>query len=226
MGEKESLHSTLRSMVAEKTLDLKEELGKPFPTQPLNPSVNTEFKYEAWKKYKARKDEVYLLRRQIVDRRLQRKNNVNTKEEDAEFVKFEQAEIAKNEKLGRRVSSRAIRNKFESMKKAKQDELRKIQILKHEERQKRKRKNKNALSLCKDNVHRKSNNFVENSENTKVDKSKIEKNCFSWIEILPHLNARLQNARHEKKKEKNSAKNTKKLNRRRSWHEISSQEEG
>ena len=67
-----------------KTLDLKEELGKPFPTQPLNPSVNTEFKYEAWKKYKARKDEVYLLRRQIVDRRLQRKNNVNTKEEDGE----------------------------------------------------------------------------------------------------------------------------------------------
>ena len=113
MGEKESLYSSLRSMVAKKNFGLEGGTWQAISTQPLNPSVNTEFKYEAWKKYKARKDEVYLLRRQIVDRRLQRKNKVNTKEEDAEFVKFEQAEIAENEKLGRRVSSRAIRNKFE-----------------------------------------------------------------------------------------------------------------
>ena len=134
------------------------------------------------------------MRRQIVDRRLQRKNKVNTKEEDAEFVKFEQAEIAENEKLGRRVSSRAIRNKFESMKKAKQDELRKIQILKHEEAAKReKAEQKRMLALQRQCVQEEQQLRREQRKH-ESDKSKIRRNYFSWIEISRHLNARLQNA--------------------------------
>ena len=134
-------------------MNLKEELDKPFPTQPLNPSVNTEFKYEAWKRYKARKDEVYLLRRQIIDKRLGKKKNNSTEEEDAEYMKFEQEEIAKHEKEGRRISSRAIRNKYDKMKKAEQDEIRRKQILKREEAERKEREErKRQLALQREQM--------------------------------------------------------------------------
>ena len=207
-----------------KTLDLKEELGKPFPTQPLNPSVNTEFKYEAWKKYKARKDEVYLLRRQIVDKRLQRKNKVNTKEEDAEFVKFEQAEIAKNEKLGRRVSSRAIRNKFESMKKAKQDEVRKIQILKHEEAAKKeKEEQRRVIALQRQCAQEEQQLHREQRKHESRQKQNREK-LLKLDRSITALEGKVAKCKAREEESKKQRKIRKKTQSKRSWHEISSQE--
>lgn len=103
------------------------------PTEPINPRENTEFKYIAWKKEKAKK---------IESQKLQAKAQrpVGSNIDEAEFAKFAANEQSAADRAGRRISVRAIRAKYLKMKDDKEREIKMIELKKQEEIEKAKKR--------------------------------------------------------------------------------------
>ena len=78
-------------------------------------------------------------------------------------------------------------------------------------------------------MHRRSSNFVENSESTKADNGKIEEKLLQLdrsITALERQIAKCKPREEEKRKQQRKKYEETSIDDRRSWQEISSQEQG